>query len=64
MDREAIEHTETSLMDQEAVEKLSRRILKKARWNEIAIIAIKKGSSRGSTNSLAVERYQEAVEIN
>ena len=50
-------------MDQEAVEKLSRRILKKARWNEIAIIAIKKGSSRGSIDSLTVERYPEAVEI-
>ena len=27
------------------------------------ITAIEKGSSRGSTNSLAVERYREAVEI-
>ena len=96
--RASIEHTETSLMDREAVEKLSRQILKipfsiaiiaisfhqayrnffdgsrsyreaietnsqKARWNEIAIIAIDKGSSKGSTNSLVVERCREVVEI-
>ena len=27
------------------------------------ITAIEKGSSRGSTDSLAVERYREAIEI-
>ena len=59
MDREAIEHTETSSMDREAIETNSQ----KARWNEIAIIAIDKGSSGGSTDRLAIERYQEVVEI-
>ena len=34
-----------------------------SRWIEIAIIAIKKGSSKGSIDSLVVERYREAVEI-
>ena len=34
-----------------------------SRWIEIAITAIEKRSSRGSIDSLAVERYQEAVEI-
>ena len=34
-----------------------------SRWIEIAIIAIKKGSSTGSIDSLVVERYREAVEI-
>ena len=34
-----------------------------SRWIEITITAIEKGSSKGSINSLAIERYQEAVEI-
>ena len=34
-----------------------------SRWIEIAITAIKKRSSRGSIDSLAVKRYREAVEI-
>ena len=45
--RESIEHTETSLMDQEVVEQLSRQVLKKLWWIEIAITTIEKGSSRG-----------------
>ena len=49
-------------MDQVAVEKLSRLILKNLEI-EIAITAIKKRSSRGSIDSLAVERCWEAVEI-
>ena len=59
MDREAIEHKETSLMDQEAIETKSR----KPRWIEIAITTIKKRSSKGLIDSLAVESYREAVEI-
>ena len=34
-----------------------------SRWIEITIIAIEKGRSKGSIDSLAVERYREAVEI-
>ena len=34
-----------------------------SRWIKIVIISIKKGSSKGSIDSLAVERYREAVEI-
>ena len=34
-----------------------------SRWNEIVITAIEKGSSKGSIDSLAVERYQEAIKI-
>jgi len=34
-----------------------------SRWIEIAIIIIKKGSSKGSIDSLAIERYWEVVEI-
>jgi len=33
------------------------------RWIEIAITTIEKRSSRGSIDSLAVERYREAIEI-
>ena len=33
------------------------------RWIEITITTIEKRCSRGSTDSLAVERYREAVEI-
>ena len=46
-------------MDREAIETNSQNF----RWIEIAIIAIEKGRSKGSINSLAVERYREAVEI-
>ena len=46
-------------MDQEAIETNSQ----KSRWIKIAIIAIEKGSSRGSIDSLAVERCPAAVEI-
>ena len=55
----AIKETETFSMDQEAIETNSQ----KSRWIEIAIIAIEKGSSKGSTDSLVVERYPEDVEI-
>ena len=34
-----------------------------SRWIEIAITAIKKGSSKGSIDSLAIERYWEVVKI-
>jgi len=34
-----------------------------SRWIEIAITTIEKGSSKGSIDSLVVERYREAVEI-
>ena len=34
-----------------------------SQWIEIAIIAIEKRSSKGSIDSLVVERYQEVVEI-
>ena len=57
--RASIEHTETSSMDREAIETNSQKF----RWIEIAKIAIKIGSSRGLIDSLAVERYQEAVKI-
>ena len=46
-------------MDREAVEPDSQQ----PQWIKIAITTIEKGSSRGSIDSLAVERYQEAVEI-
>ena len=46
-------------MDQEAIETKSQ----KPRWIKIAITAIKKRSSKGLIDSLAVERYREAVEI-
>ena len=46
-------------MDREAIETNSQ----KPRWIENAITAIKKGSSRGSIDSLAVERCLVAVEI-
>ena len=55
----AIKETLTFLMDREAIETNSQNF----RWIEIAIIAIEKGRSKGSINSLAVERYWEAVEI-
>ena len=44
---------------QEAIETNSQKL----RWIEITITAVEKGRSRGSKDSLAVERYQEAVEI-
>ena len=34
-----------------------------SQWNEIVITAIEERSSRASIDSLAIERYQEAVEI-
>ena len=34
-----------------------------SQWIEIAITAIEKGSSKGSIDSLAVNRYREAIEI-
>ena len=46
-------------MDREAIKTNSQKL----RWIEIAITAIKKGRSRGSIDSLAIERYREAVEI-
>ena len=46
-------------MDQEAIEIESQE----SRWIEIAITAIEKRSSRGSIDSLVVERYREVVEI-
>ena len=55
----AIKETKTFSMDQEAIETNSQ----KSRWIKIAIIAIEKGSSRGSIDSLAVERCPAAVEI-
>ena len=45
-------------MDREAIETNSQNF----RWIEIAIIAIEKGRSKGSINSLAVERCLEAIE--
>ena len=44
-------------MDREAIETNSQ----KPRWIKIAITAIKKGNSRGSIDSLAVEMYRKAV---
>ena len=68
--QEFIKHIETSSMDQVAVEKLSRLILKnleiesqESRWIEFMITAIKKRSSRGSIDTLVVKRYREAVKI-
>ena len=46
-------------MDREAI----KPDYQKPRWIKIAITTIKKGSSRGTIDSLAVERYREAVEI-
>ena len=46
-------------MDREAIKTNSQKL----RWIEIAITAVEKGRSRGSRDSLAVERYREAVEI-
>ena len=46
-------------MDQEAIKKNSQKL----RWIEIAITVVEKGRSRGLIDSLAVERYGEAVEI-
>ena len=59
MDREAIEHIETSSMDRVAIEIESQE----SRWIEIAITAIEKRSSKNSIDSLAVERYREVVDI-
>ena len=61
--REFIEHTETSSMDQKVVEQLLRLILKKLDGSKNAITAIEKGSSKGSIDSLAVERFPAVVEI-
>ena len=55
----AIKETETFSMDQEAIKTNSQ----KSRWIKFAIIAIEKGSSRGSIDSLAIERCPAAVEI-
>ena len=44
-------------MDLESIEKLSRQILKKLRWIEIALTSVEKGSSEVSIESLAVESY-------
>ena len=57
--RVSIEHTETSSMDREAIEKNSQKL----QWIEIAITIVKKGRSKGLIDSLAVERYREAVKI-
>ena len=57
--RVSIEHTETSSMDREAIEKNFQKL----QWIEIAITTVKKGRSKGLIDSLAVERYREAVEI-
>ena len=46
-------------MDQEAIKTNSQ----KSRWIKIAIIAIEKGSSRASIDSLAVERCPATVKI-
>ena len=46
-------------MDREAIEKNSQKL----QWIEIAITTVKKGRSKGLIDSLAVERYREAVEI-
>ena len=59
MDRKAIEHLETFSMDREAIETNSQKLW----WIEIAITTIEKGKSRGSIDSLAVERFRDAVEI-
>ena len=59
MDREAIEHTETSQMDQEAIEINSQKL----RQIEIVIAAIEKGSLKGLIDSLVVERRPAAIEI-
>ena len=55
----AIKETETFSMDREAIETNSQ----KSRWIEIAIIAIEKGSSKGSIDSLAVERCPVAARL-
>ena len=49
-------HSNLTSMDREAIEFESR-------WIKIAITAIEKRSSKGSIDSLAVERYREVVEI-
>ena len=55
----SIKEIENFLMDREAIETNSQ----KSRWIEIAIIAIEKGSSKGSIDSLAVEGCLVAVKI-
>ena len=55
----SIEHIETFLMDWEAIKTNSQKL----QWIEIAITVIEKGRSRGSIDSLAGERYQEAITI-
>ena len=42
----------------EAIEPNSQKL----RWIEIVITAVEKGRSRGSIDSLAIERYRETVE--
>ena len=61
--RASIEHTETSSMDQEAVKKLLRQVLKILWWIKIGITAVEKRRSRGLIDGLAVERCREVVEI-
>ena len=46
-------HSKMTSMDREAIKIESQE----SRWIEIVITAIKKGSSKGSIDSLAVERY-------
>ena len=52
-------HSTLTSMDQEAIETNSQ----KPRRTEIAITVVKKRSSRGSIDSLAVERFPAVVEI-
>ena len=44
---------------QKAIETNSQKL----RWIEIAITVVEKGRSRGSIDSLIIERYREAIEI-
>ena len=46
-------------MDREAIEPDSQQ----PQWIKIVVTTIEKGSSRGSIDSVAVERYREAVVI-
>ena len=46
-------------MNRETIETNSQKL----RWIKIAITAVEKGRSRGSIDSLTVERYREAIKI-
>ena len=46
-------------MDREAIEPDSQQ----PQWIKIVVTTIEKGSSRGSTDNLAIERCQKAIEI-